>query len=192
MTTPLRIAILDFIAELRTAGVRISVAESIDAMNAVSAAGIRRARMREALRAALIKDEADGATFEAAFARRFSAARPMGAPRRSEGARMGVSGSGRGGGSGAPPVRRPEEEATAAAGTRKAEPAREIRGARPAAARRDEARGGEESERGEGAACAAEAEVVGEAVAGSRFGRDALIHRIAGIPFADYSDLEYH
>ncbi|HXZ88873.1 MAG TPA: VWA domain-containing protein, partial [Candidatus Binataceae bacterium] len=39
---------------------------------------------------------------------------------------------------------------------------------------------------------AAEAEVVGDALAGSRFGRDALIHRIAGIPFADYSDLEYH
>ena len=135
MTAPLRIAILDFIAELRTAGVRISVAESIDAMNAVSAAGIRRVRMREALRAALIKDEADGETFEAAFARHFGAARPTGAPRRSEGARVGVSGSGRGNGSGAPPVRPPEEEATASAGTGKAEPGREIRGARRAVAR---------------------------------------------------------
>src|SRR5215469_5857811 len=82
----LRSAILDLIVELRTLDVRISVAESIDALNAVAAAGIGRARMREALRAALIKDEADGEAFDAVFARRFGAAPPIGAPGRSDGA----------------------------------------------------------------------------------------------------------
>ena len=51
---PLRDAILEFIADLRIAGVRISVAESLDAMRAVAVTGIERRRMREALAAALI------------------------------------------------------------------------------------------------------------------------------------------
>ncbi|MGH8012212.1 MAG: VWA domain-containing protein, partial [Candidatus Binataceae bacterium] len=63
--------IREFIAELRTAGVRISVAESLDAMRAVSAAGLERTRMREALAATLIKDEADRAVFERVFAHWF-------------------------------------------------------------------------------------------------------------------------
>jgi uncharacterized protein len=56
-------------------GVRISVAESIDAMNAVAAVGLERTRMHEALAAALIKDEADRATFDDAFDRFFKAPR---------------------------------------------------------------------------------------------------------------------
>src|SRR5260370_2662136 len=72
--TALREQLVRFIAALRSAGVRISVAESIDAMNAVAAAGIERARMHEALAAALIKDEADRAIFDESF-RRFCAAR---------------------------------------------------------------------------------------------------------------------
>lgn len=67
--------ITKFIGELRAAGVRISVAETIDAMHAVIAAGIARERMREALAAALIKDEADRAAFDAAFDRFFAAPR---------------------------------------------------------------------------------------------------------------------
>jgi uncharacterized protein with von Willebrand factor type A (vWA) domain len=71
----LRDQLVNFIAALRDAGVRISVAESIDAMNAVTAVGLERARMHEALAAALIKDEADRATFDESFNRFFAAPR---------------------------------------------------------------------------------------------------------------------
>jgi uncharacterized protein with von Willebrand factor type A (vWA) domain len=71
--TPLREQLGRFIAQLRVAGLRVSVAESIDAMNAVAAAGLARDRMREALAATLVKDEADRALFDQAFARFFAA-----------------------------------------------------------------------------------------------------------------------
>src|ERR1700674_5680140 len=71
--TALREQLVRFIAALRSAGIRISVAESIDAMNAVAAAGIERARMHEALAATLIKDEADRVTFDESFNRFFAA-----------------------------------------------------------------------------------------------------------------------
>jgi len=70
---PLREQLGRFIGELRQAGVRISIAESLDAMNAVVAAGIDRSRLREALAATLIKDESDRATFDSAFERFFAA-----------------------------------------------------------------------------------------------------------------------
>src|SRR5579863_5866523 len=65
--TSTREHLLDFIRQLRAAEVRISPAESIDAMNAVAVAGFERERLREALSAALIKDEADRAVFDAVF-----------------------------------------------------------------------------------------------------------------------------
>lgn len=65
-------ALLDFVAELRAAGVRISVAETIDAMRAVATAGIARGPMREALAAAMVKDEADRPLFDELFNRRFA------------------------------------------------------------------------------------------------------------------------
>src|SRR5260370_36536715 len=85
MASNLKDALLGLVNQLRLDGVRVSVAESLDAIHAVAAAGIERARMREALRAALIKHEADNVAFEAAFARCFHsppivAARPS--PRR--------------------------------------------------------------------------------------------------------------
>lgn len=70
---PLREQLIRFVAELRAAGIRVSVAESIDAMNAVAAAGLDRSRMREALAAALIKDEADRIRFDEIFASFFAA-----------------------------------------------------------------------------------------------------------------------
>lgn len=72
--TTLRDRLLGFVTELRATEIRISVAESIDAMNAVVAAGIERIAMREALAASLIKDEADRAAFDATFDRFFGAA----------------------------------------------------------------------------------------------------------------------
>src|SRR5580704_8475901 len=71
----LRDQLVNFVASLRDAGVRISVAEAIDAMNAIAAVGLERARMHEALAAALIKDEADRSTFDQAFDRFFAAPR---------------------------------------------------------------------------------------------------------------------
>jgi uncharacterized protein len=71
----LRDQLVSFIAALRDAGVRISVAESIDAMNAVAAVGLERDRMHEALAAALIKDEADRAVFDESFNRFFASPR---------------------------------------------------------------------------------------------------------------------
>jgi len=117
---PLRDAILDFIADLRTAGVRVSVAESLDAMRAVAAAGLSRSRMREALAASLIKEEADRAIFDEIFARRFagrsSSAR---AARQSRGGHAGVQGSSGGPSTSATPStardRRDHDEAPAGA-----------------------------------------------------------------------------
>src|SRR5258708_15818636 len=71
----LRDQLVSFIAALRDTGVRISVAESIDAMNAVAAVGLERERMHEALAAALIKEEADRAIFDESFNRFFAAPR---------------------------------------------------------------------------------------------------------------------
>src|SRR5229473_4786888 len=105
----MRDALLGFIAELRSAGVRISVAESMDAMRAVAAAGLTRTRMREALAATLIKDEADRVVFDEVYSRYFGGARPSrGAPHRSKQARAGVHGAGGAddaGASSAPPAR---------------------------------------------------------------------------------------
>jgi len=71
----LRDQIVSFIAALRNGGVRISVAESIDAVNAVAVVGLERDRMREGLAAALIKDEADRAIFDESFERFFATTR---------------------------------------------------------------------------------------------------------------------
>src|ERR1700733_6090603 len=67
----LRDQIVTFIAALRDGGVRISVAESIDAVNAVAVVGLERERMREGLAAALIKEEGDRTVFDQSFERFF-------------------------------------------------------------------------------------------------------------------------
>src|SRR5277367_2283351 len=116
----LRDAILELITDLRTAGVRISVAESLDAMRAVAAAGIERRRMREALAAALIKEEADRGVFDETFARRFGGSPPNpGDLRRSRGERAGVHGSSSGPSESSMPVvtpQRRDDDVTAGAG----------------------------------------------------------------------------
>jgi uncharacterized protein with von Willebrand factor type A (vWA) domain len=67
----MRERLLSFIDALRQSGVRVSVAESLDAMNAVAAAGLARSPMREALAATLVKDEDDRAIFDQTFERLF-------------------------------------------------------------------------------------------------------------------------
>ncbi len=60
--------IVQFIAGLRAAGVRVSLAESEDAFRAVSHMGVRdRAAFKSALRATLIKDRADFPIYETLF-----------------------------------------------------------------------------------------------------------------------------
>jgi uncharacterized protein len=110
--TSLREQLGRFIAQLRSAGVRVSVAESIDAMNAVAAAGLARDRMREALAATLVKDEADRTLFEEAFGR-FFAAPASGTERRRHPDQRGVmdsSARGQGRPGENPPLRQPSRE----------------------------------------------------------------------------------
>jgi uncharacterized protein len=60
--------IIDFIAGLRSAGVRISIAESADAFRAVETLGVQdRERFRVALRTTLVKESQDVPTFDQLF-----------------------------------------------------------------------------------------------------------------------------
>jgi uncharacterized protein with von Willebrand factor type A (vWA) domain len=69
--------IIQFIAGLRAAGVRISLAESQDAVHATAHIGIAdRDLFRSALKATLIKDHADAAIFDKLFPLYFSAGGP--------------------------------------------------------------------------------------------------------------------
>src|ERR1700683_1462991 len=73
--TNLRDELLRFVTQLRGAGVRVSIAETLDAMNALVAAGLERTPMREALAATLIKDEDDRHIFDEIFAIFFASGR---------------------------------------------------------------------------------------------------------------------
>src|SRR5258708_12293203 len=60
--------IVEFIRTLRAAGVRISVAESADAMDAIDEIGLfERDAFRSALKTTLVKEKNDGPTFEHFF-----------------------------------------------------------------------------------------------------------------------------
>ncbi len=69
-------ATLDFINELRTAGLRIALSESLDAVQAVAAAGVEREVLREALAACMVKDEEDRYAFDTVFNRFFTGSHP--------------------------------------------------------------------------------------------------------------------
>lgn len=69
--------IIEFIRGLRAAGVRVSVAESADALRAVEALGILdKALFRESLRTTLVKDVADFAAFDNLFPLYFGSGGP--------------------------------------------------------------------------------------------------------------------
>jgi uncharacterized protein len=59
--------ILELIDGLRGAGLRVSVAETIDAVRAVEVTGVERTALREALAASLVKHEEDRGSFDAVF-----------------------------------------------------------------------------------------------------------------------------
>jgi len=110
----LRSRLHEFVVRLRAAGVRISVAESLDAIAAVAATGLERERLREALSASLIKDEADRATFDQEFARFFRAGllrTPAARQGQSWQGMAGGHGQGQSGGGAPHPPRQPEPTA---------------------------------------------------------------------------------
>ncbi len=69
----MRQALAEFLQEVRAEGVPISVAESIDAIRAAAAVGVERDGLREALAAAVVKEEIDRETFDRVFERFFHA-----------------------------------------------------------------------------------------------------------------------
>jgi uncharacterized protein with von Willebrand factor type A (vWA) domain len=211
----LRDAILDFIADLRVAGVRISVAESLDAMRAVGAAGLMRSRMREALAAALIKEEADRAIFDEIFGRRFAGrSTTIRAAPQSRGEFAGVAGSSGGPSDSAPPSaareRRDDDEAPAGASPASppdSEPhpridkedcaAPESSDGEAERERSGEASGGDEPSppvdaSAGGTAAAREADGAEDAESpGIEAGRAARLRTIERLPFASYSEVEF-
>jgi len=64
--------LVQFVDALRAAGVRVSPAETLDAVRAVAASGVERAVLREALAACLVKDHAERETFDRTFERFFA------------------------------------------------------------------------------------------------------------------------
>lgn len=69
--------VVEFVAGLRAAGVRVSMAETIDAMNAISRLGITdKGMFRSSLRATLIKESDDFAAFDSLFPLYFGSGGP--------------------------------------------------------------------------------------------------------------------
>ncbi|MBI4515625.1 MAG: VWA domain-containing protein [Deltaproteobacteria bacterium] len=127
--------LLEFIDQLRAAGVRASVAESLDAMAAASTAGIEREALRAGLAATLVKDETDRPTFDALFDRFFVTP----GHRRGKGERPQPVGEGIGRGHGAPVAngRQAEEPQAHGRGDRETKPEKqEKRSTQPVAAQR--------------------------------------------------------
>jgi uncharacterized protein with von Willebrand factor type A (vWA) domain len=186
--------IIEFICSLRAAGVRISVAESVDAMRAIGAAGLALTRMREALRAALIKDEADNLTFDTLFADYFRTRSHSSHPnRQSRGAQIGLIG-GRGGHAAVPSFERPASQPDADKGINPRPTDEESHEEVEAHIGRSPDQGdssaeiGEETKR-EGAA---ESGPVGAGI--DEKGHQAeltSLRRIEHVPFANYTPMDY-
>jgi uncharacterized protein len=192
----LRDQLVNFIGALRDAGVRISVAESIDAMNAVAAVGLERAQMQEALAAALIKDEADRAIFDESFTRFFAAPRAERGQHPDHRGEQVSAATGRGRPSENPAPRdeaprkseKPREGATARSDAKAVSPASEARrqdatksknGERASDRKRGHEENGESDEREESRAPGIDA------------ARVARLRAIERMPFDLYSDLDY-
>ena len=160
----MRERVLGFIQALRTRGVEVSVAEALDAVNAVAAAGVEREVMREALAASLVKHEGDRPAFDALFDERFPLVGAGGEEgrrrRRAPGGRGGAvpMAAARGEGRGTGPRR--DEERREATGEPGGEPRRTAR------ARRLPGVAAEEAERG---------------------GRAARARRLLALPFREFT-----
>lgn len=102
---------LRFINELRTAGLRISISESMDALRAVAAIGVEREMFRESLAACLVKEEDDRSIFDETFARFFTG---LAAQRRGkqheQGGEQGEKRQAKTGGEGGRPQAQPQQQ----------------------------------------------------------------------------------
>lgn len=101
----MRERVLAFVQDLRRRGIGASVAESLDALDAVATAGVERPILREALAATLVKDEDDRPAFDTLFDEAFPLVGPPDGPgrkrkRRAGGAADVPGGRGRGEGEG--------------------------------------------------------------------------------------------
>src|SRR5271168_2250916 len=199
----LRDQIVSFIAALRNGGVRISVAESIDAVNAVAVVGLERDRMREGLAAALIKDEADRAVFDESFERFFATTRAArGAHPDHRGEQVSAAaGRGKPGEDPSPhddaPVRKPDEPREGASASRRdeksqaaeAKPAKKESATRRNGAERED--GGRDSDKMQGRE-RGDADARDESPApGIDAARVARLRAIERRPFDHYSILDY-
>ncbi len=192
--TPFRDQVVNFIAALRTAGIRISVSESIDALRAVAAAGFERVTMREAMAAALIKDEADRIIFDDAFARFFSASAAGNArgqhPDHRGQLESAASGRGRPGeepGEVSKPRERPQPSRP---GTKSAARDRQNQ-AEDRKGDRAEAKTDSENESEDRSAQGRTAKDNGREESGIEARRAARMRALERAPFAAYTDLEY-
>lgn len=123
--------ILSLIDALRQERVRVSPAETLDAMRAVGCVGIEPTAFREALAATLIKDESDRPTFDIAFERIFGLGEVRRRKRKST-RTAGDAGGGSGGDEGngsRTSTHEPNEARAAAAARGEAEEANDRRGA---------------------------------------------------------------
>src|SRR5262245_59184951 len=122
----MRERILAFVHALRAAGTRISLAESLDAVRAVAAVGVERDLLREALAAAVVKDERDRSGYDRLFDVHFPLVGAGDAPGRKRRRNAGGGGAGERGrepaGRGAGRGRPPEAESVETAPTPGAEP----------------------------------------------------------------------
>jgi len=195
--TTLRDELLRFVNQLRGAGVRISIAETLDAMNAISAAGLERAPMREALAATLIKDEDDRHIFDDLFARFFGSARnPSDDGWRKSGSASSIApGSGRIESESIRSVRKDKKPAPSAV-SEKTEPREEAEteSAQDSGEPREGESEREESdgeENRENHASEEPREAGEEHHAALTSGHDARRQKIERTPFESYSDLEF-
>ncbi|MBF6567543.1 MAG: VWA domain-containing protein [Candidatus Binataceae bacterium] len=187
--TALRDRLLEFVDQLRRAEVRISVAETLDAMQAVAAAGFERTRMREALAAALIKDEADRPVFDRTFVKFFGRSRSSVArePQSRSGARA-ASGGDPQSAAGDPARQTPDHDSESSKLI--------LRPNSPKPEKIESSRAGErESAQRRAQSSSAEREGEGEKQFAAGEGSEAMRHaRLASVdrvPFERYSQLEY-
>jgi uncharacterized protein with von Willebrand factor type A (vWA) domain len=188
--------ISSFIAELRAAGVRISLAETLDAMRAVTASGLERTRMREALAATLVKDEADRPTFDEVFARCFgNTGGAHGANQKDDRSYSGVHGRGGQNTMGFSQPRAEEEPASLFAPAKAATP-EERRSSAPLSeqdtyrAMQSDATSDEDMAEDRGFAKERAGSSGYDASAGDA-ARQKRLRTIERLPFAQYSELEY-
>src|SRR6202050_4298099 len=189
--TNLRDELLRFVTQLRGAGVRVSIAETLDAMNALVAAGLERTPMREALAATLIKDEDDRHIFDEIFATFFASGRQHTDDGRRKPGDHSSAAPGAGNVESESPRTAREDKRPSESANQNREPPEESQNGR--ASEIDEPRGSESSKHQEDSAGAAnESEEAGlDKHDGSQSGQRAQLNKILRTPFEQYSDLEY-